>query len=71
VRRKRLSPEFRFASAGQGGAKMVLFRNLNLVDGVSGEVQEGMAVRVEGERIVGITRDREGLQAGQVSFGNP
>jgi hypothetical protein len=50
---------------------MVLFRNLNLVDGVSGEVQEGMAVRVEGERIVGITRDREGLQAGQVSFGNP
>jgi imidazolonepropionase-like amidohydrolase len=45
---------------------MLLFRNLNLVDGVSGEVQEGIAVRVAGERIAEITHDREGLPADQV-----
>ncbi len=45
---------------------MVLFRNMKLVDGVTEGVQEGMAVRVEGERIVEITADRGGLSAQQV-----
>ena len=45
---------------------MALFRNLKLIDGVRDEVQEGVAVRVEGERISEITRDRDGLSAEQV-----
>ena len=45
---------------------MVLFRNLRLIDGFTEEAQEGMAVRVEGERIAEITADRDGLSAEQV-----
>ncbi len=45
---------------------MLLFRNLNLIDGISRDVREGMAIRVEGERVAEITEDRDGLSAEQV-----
>lgn len=46
---------------------MALFRNLYLIDGTSQEVREGLAIRVEGERIAEIVSDRDGLSAGEVT----
>ena len=45
---------------------MILFRNLNLIDGVSEEVQEDKAILVEGERIAGVVGDRDHLTADRV-----
>jgi imidazolonepropionase-like amidohydrolase len=45
---------------------MALFRNMKLIDGITEDVQEGLAVRVEGERIAEISADRDGLSAEQV-----
>ncbi|MDY6795123.1 MAG: hypothetical protein SWK76_07565 [Actinomycetota bacterium] len=45
---------------------MVLFRSLNLIDGVFEDIQENMAIRMEGERIADIMADRDGLSANRV-----
>ena len=45
---------------------MVIFRNLKLIDGISPEVREGKAIRVEGERIAEIVDDGDNLSADRV-----
>lgn len=45
---------------------MLLLRNMYLVDGVLEEVQEGKAIRVDGERVAEVVDDREGLSAERV-----